>query len=231
MRVMAAPLIVLDLDGTLVDTASDLVATLNFVFARVGIPPVEYADARNMVGGGARMMIERGLAAEGQTIKPDALDDLVREFIAHYAAHIADSSRPFPGVEAGLDELSARGCSLAVCTNKLEWLARRLLDALGLTRRFVALCGGDTFRLQKPDPELLRRTIGLAGEGHKSAIMVGDSISDIAMAKAAKFPVIAVSYGYTEIPVSELAPDRIAGSFADVPPAVFELLSEHHSRV
>jgi phosphoglycolate phosphatase len=226
---MAAPLIVFDLDGTLVDTAPDLVATLNFVFARVGMRPVAYAEARNMVGGGARMMIERGLAAEGQTITPDKLEDLVREFIAHYAAHIADTSRPFPGVEAGLDALAEHGCLLAVCTNKLEWLARRLLDALGLTRRFVALCGGDTFRLQKPDPELLRRTIALAGEGGKSAIMVGDSISDIAMAKAAKFPVIAVSYGYTETPVSELGADLVVGSFADVPPAVLKLASGYQT--
>src|SRR5260370_34435614 len=156
---MVAPIVVFDLDGTLVDSAPDLVATLNVVFARIGLPSVAFADARNMVGGGARKMIERGLAAEGRSLAAAELDQVVRDFIEHYAAHIADRSRPFAGLEPALDRLAQGGCRLAVCTNKLEWLARRLLDALKLTQRFVAICGADTFRLQKPDPELLRSTI------------------------------------------------------------------------
>lgn len=224
---MAAPLIVFDLDGTLVDTAPDLVATLNFVFVRIGLPPVAYADARNMVGGGARRMIERGLAAEGRTVPPEELDHLVSEFIAHYAARIAELSKPFPGVESGLDALAGRGCLLAVCTNKLEWLARRLVDALGWRQRFVALCGGDTFKLQKPDPELLRCTIAVAAKGLDWAVMVGDSISDVAMAKAAKMPIVAVTYGYTEIPASQLGADRVVESFADVPAAVLDLAGRY----
>ena len=130
---MATPIVVFDLDGTLVDTAPDLVATLNTIFAREGLPPVAYEAARNMVGGGARLMIERGLAAEGRRLPAPDVDRLVADFIAHYAEHIADHSRPFPGLDAALDELAAPGCRFAVCTNKLEWLSRRLLDALGLT--------------------------------------------------------------------------------------------------
>jgi phosphoglycolate phosphatase len=223
-RIMVAPIVVFDLDGTLVDTAPDLVATLNVVFTRVGLPSVAYADARNMVGGGARMMIARGLAAEGRSIASAELDQLVRDFIEHYAAHIADRSRPFVGIEAALDQLAQGGCRLAVCTNKLEWLARRLLDALGLTGRFVAVCGADTFGLQKPDPELLRRTIKHAGAALGRAVMVGDSITDIALAKAAGIPVIAVDYGYTQTPVAELGADRVIGDLADLPSAVFELM-------
>ena len=221
---MAAPTVVFDLDGTLVDTAPDLVATLNIIFAREGLPPVAYDAARNMVGGGARAMIERGLAAEGRKLAAAEVDRLVDDFIEHYAAHIADRSRPFPGLEAALDELAAGGCRFAVCTNKLEWLSVRLLDALGLSRRFVAICGADTFGLQKPDPELLRRTIARAGGHPGQAVMVGDSISDIALARAAGIPVVAVDFGYTETPVGELGPDRVISALSDLPNAVFELL-------
>src|SRR6266852_7503607 len=106
---MAAPIVVFDLDGTLVDTAPDLVATLNVVFARIGLPSVAYAEARNMVGGGARKMIERGLAAEGRSLVLADMDRLVRDFIEHYAAHIADRSRPFEGLDAALDQLAQDG--------------------------------------------------------------------------------------------------------------------------
>ncbi len=219
-----APTVVFDLDGTLVDTAPDLVATLNVIFAREGLPPVDYDAARNMVGGGARAMIERGLAAEGRTLAATDVDRLVGDFIAHYAAHIADRSRPFPGLEAALDDLAARGCRFAVCTNKLEWLSVRLLDALSLSQRFVAICGADTFGMSKPNPELLRRTIARA-DGHADrAVMVGDSISDIATARAAGVPVVAVDYGYTETPVGELGPDRVISALPDLPNAVFDLI-------
>jgi phosphoglycolate phosphatase len=220
---MLVPLVVFDLDGTLVDTAPDLVATLNVILAREGLPPVAYDAARNMVGGGARVMIERGLAADGRKVATPAVDKLVKDFIEHYAAHIADQSRPFPGLEAALDDIEAGGCRLAVCTNKLEWLAVRLLDALGLSKRFVAICGGDTFGLQKPDPELLHRSIARCEGRVEQAIMIGDSISDIAMAKAAGVPIIAVTYGYTETPVGELGPDRVISACPDLPRVVFDL--------
>ena len=221
---MAAPLVVFDLDGTLVDTAPDLVATLNVVFARIGLPSVPYAQARNLVGGGARKMIERGLSAEGRRLGAAEMDGLMADFIAHYSAHIADQSRPFSGLELALGALARGGCRLAVCTNKLERLARQLLEALGLAQSFVAICGQDTFKLQKPDPLFLTCTIRQAGADPRRAVMVGDSISDIAMAKAAGIPVIAVDYGYTEIPVAELGPDRVIGSLAELAPAVFELI-------
>jgi phosphoglycolate phosphatase len=216
--------VVFDLDGTLVDTAPDLVATLNTIFAREGLPPVAFDAARKMVGGGARAMIERGLAAEGRELPVADIDRMVGDFIAHYATHIADRSRPFPGLEPALDKLATHGCRLAVCTNKLEWLSVRLLDALGLTRRFVAVCGADTFGIKKPDPELLRRTIAKAGGHAGRAIMVGDSISDIAAARRAGIPVVAVDFGYTETPVSQLGPDRVIGAHSDLPKAVFDLL-------
>jgi phosphoglycolate phosphatase len=221
---MLSTLIVFDLDGTLVDTAPDLVGTLNFIFAREGLPPVPYDEARQFIGGGAKMMLERGLQAEGRSCTPPALEQLYADFVAHYAAHIAERSRPFPGLEAALDELAARGHRFAVCTNKLEWLSRRLLDELGLSARFAAICGQDTFGVQKPDPEILRRTIAQAGGTTDRAVMVGDSATDIDTARAASIPVVGVDFGYTDIPIAELAPDRVIGSFAELPAAVRQLL-------
>jgi len=223
---MVSAIVVFDLDGTLVDTAPDLVATLNLVLARIGLPGIPYAAARNMVGVGTRKLIERALAAQGRNLPAAKLELLVRDFVAHYAAHIADLSRPFAGLEPALDRLVESGCRLAICTNKLEWLARRLLETFSLTQRFVVICGGDTFGLQKPDPDLLRKTIIQAGAAADPAIMVGDSINDIAMARAAGVPVIGVEYGYTETPVALLRPDRVIARLADLPDTVLGLLAD-----
>src|SRR5262245_37952877 len=134
---MGAATIVFDLDGTLVDTAPDLVDTLNVVLVQEKLPPIPYERARSLIGGGARRMIELGLQQEGRACTAAECDRLYIQFIDHYAAHIADRSRPFPGLEAALDALAATGAHLAVCTNKLEWLSLRLLQALGLEKRFA----------------------------------------------------------------------------------------------
>ncbi|MSO68596.1 MAG: phosphoglycolate phosphatase [Pseudolabrys sp.] len=217
---MPAPTIVFDLDGTLVDTAPDLIDTLNVVFAREGLPPVPYATARNLIGGGARAMIARGIEAEGGVLKPAKLEQMFDDFIAHYTEHVADRSQPFPGLVDALDALAAGGCRFAVCTNKLERLSILLLEKLKLADRFDAICGQDTFRIQKPDPEILRRTIAVAGGSLQRAILIGDSATDIHTARAAGVPVIAVDFGYSERPVSELEPDRVISHFAQLPAAV-----------
>jgi phosphoglycolate phosphatase len=217
--------IVFDLDGTLVDTAPDLVATLNVVLARAGLQPVAYADARPMVGGGVRVMVERGINANARLLPTAEIDRLERDFIAHYADHIAVHSQPFDGVEATLEQLAESGCRLAVCTNKLEWLSLRLLDALGLRPKFRAICGADTFGVSKPDPTILNRTIERAGGDRTRAIMIGDSSTDIATARAAGIPVIAVDFGYSDIPVAELKPDRVVSAFSELPETIFRVLS------
>jgi phosphoglycolate phosphatase len=218
-----APTIVFDLDGTLVDTAPDLVATLNIILAREGLAPVPFDNARKMIGGGARTLIERGLQAEGRAGVAAEVDRLYKDFVAHYGEHLAERSQPFPGAVAAIEELAARGCRLAICTNKLEWLSVRLLDALGMSRHFAAICGQDTFGVQKPDPQILLQTIQRAGGQSAFAVMVGDSINDIEVARAAKVPVIAVDFGYTETPVSALDPDVIIGHFGNLPAAVDRL--------
>jgi phosphoglycolate phosphatase len=220
---MAAPTIVFDLDGTLIDTAPDLVDTLNLIFAREGLPPVPYETARNLIGGGARMMIARGLEAEGRALSPAEAERLFTDFIAHYSEHIADRSRPFPGLVDALDTMAAGGSRFVVCTNKLERLSVKLLKQLDLAHRFAVICGQDTFGVQKPDPEVLRRTVAAAGGTLRNAIMVGDSLTDIRTARAAGIPVVAVDFGYTDRPVTELGPDRVISRFAQLPAIVAEL--------
>jgi len=219
----SAPVIVFDLDGTLVDTAPDLVDTLNIVLAREGLPPVPFEAARNLIGGGARTLIERGLQANGRSCAAAEVDRLYRDFVAYYGDHLADRSQPFPGAVAAIEQLERRGFRFAVCTNKLEWLSIRLLEALGISRHFAAICGQDTFGVQKPDPQILLKTIRKAGGDSGRAVMVGDSVTDIEVARAAGVPVIAVDFGYTETPVSALGPDVVIGDFDKLPAAVDRL--------
>jgi phosphoglycolate phosphatase len=215
--------IVFDLDGTLIDTAPDLIATLNFTLTQHGLPAVRFDAARPMIGGGARGMIERALVAEGRNCSPADVEVLYSAFVAHYAEHLADRSRPFPHVEVALDRLASERHRLAVCTNKLEWLAKRLLETLHLADRFAAICGQETFGVQKPDPHVFRGTVTRAGGDPKRAIMVGDSITDIRTARAAGVPIVAVDFGYSDVPIAALKPDRVIGSFAELPAAVDDL--------
>lgn len=217
---MTAHTIVFDLDGTLVDTAPDLVDTLNVIFSREGIAPLPYERARNFVGGGARAMIGHGLNAANRVLSSEKLDRLFADFIEYYSEHLADRSRPFPGLTDALDALATRGCRFAVCTNKLEALSVRLLDKLGLADRFVAICGQDTFGVQKPDPEILRRTVIAAGGQMDTTVMIGDSITDIHTARAAGVPVIAVEFGYSDRPIADFGPDLVIGHFSDLPAAI-----------
>ena len=219
-------IVVFDLDGTLVDTAPDLINALNYVLDREGMPPVPLKSARTMIGQGARRLIERGLELDGRVISVEDVDRLTTVFIDYYAANIAVESRPFEGTEDALDQLAARGFRFAVCTNKLEWLSKRLLDQLGLSSRFSAICGADTFGVSKPDPAILRQTIAQAGGDEKAAIMVGDAGPDVGVARRAGVPVIGVGFGYTDVPIAELKPDRLIQHMRDLPEAVESLMPD-----
>jgi phosphoglycolate phosphatase len=219
----SAHTIVFDLDGTLVDTAPDLINALNYVLDREGLPPVPLHVARNLIGAGARKMIERGLEAEGRAAAIEDISRMTADFINYYADHIADESRPFDGLEVALDNLAARGHRLAVCTNKLEWLSKRLLDQLGLSGRFAAICGADTFGVQKPDPTILRETVARAGGQLSASIMVGDAGTDVGVARRAGIPVIGVGFGYTDVPIADLKPDRLIHHMRDLTEAVTSL--------
>jgi phosphoglycolate phosphatase len=225
------PTVVFDLDGTLVDTAPDLINALNFVLGREGLPPVPLHSARNMIGAGARKLIERGLELEGRSASLEDITRLTRDFIDHYAAHIADQSRPFEGLESALDDLEAAGYRFAVCTNKLEWLSKLLLDQIGLTARFAAICGADTFGVSKPHPAILQQTVLRAGGQLSSAIMVGDAGPDIGVARRAGIPVIGVAFGYTEVPIADLKPDRQIQHMRELPEAVQTLMLQRPAKL
>lgn len=221
-----APILVFDLDGTLADTARDLIGTLNVLLAREGLPTVAPSAARSLVGAGARALIERGFALNGAPLPPERVDPLVQDFLAHYEAHIADESELFPGARAALERFSAAGFRLAVCTNKPERLARILLEKLDAADHFAAICGRGTFPMHKPDPRTLMLTIDAAGGDPRRALMVGDSKTDIDTARNAGAPVVAVDFGYTETPVSALSPDRVISHFDELWPAAFALLGD-----
>lgn len=218
------PTLVLDLDGTLVDTAGDLLATLNVILAREGLTPLTLEAARDIIGSGARAMLEAGFSAGGQVPSRERLDRLFAEFVDHYSEHIADVSAPFPGAVESLDRFLADGWRLAICTNKLESLARRLLDAIGISDRFVVIAGQDTFGVRKPDPRHLSETVSKAGGTANAAVMVGDSHFDIAAARAAGIPSIGVTFGYSSVPIGELGPDRIISHFDEMYAIAVELL-------
>ena len=220
--------VVFDLDGTLVDTAPDLINALNFILDREGLPPVPLKSARTMIGAGVRRLLERGLEVDGRNASVEDINRLTDDFIDYYAAHIADASRPFEGLESALDDLQAQGYRFAVCTNKLEWLSKRLLDRLGLSARFAAICGADTFGISKPDPAILQQTVARAGGQLSTTIMVGDAGPDIGVARRAGIPVIGVEFGYTEVPIAELKPDRLIGHMRELPAAV-EILMLHRN--
>ena len=214
---MSAPLLVFDLDGTLVDTAPDLIDTLNVVFAREGLPPVPYATARKLIGGGARAMIARGLEAEGRVLNPMQVERLFDDFIAHYAEHIADRSRPFPGLIEALDALAARGHRFAVCTNKLEWLSVLLLRQLDLAGRFAAICGAGHVR----HPEARSGHPARHDRGGGRRIRHARSWSGIPKPTSAPRarPAFRSSRSISATPkrpVAEFGPDRVISHFARI---------------
>lgn len=218
------PLVIFDLDGTLAETAGDLMAALNVVLGREGIAPLPVEQARTLLGAGGRALIQRGFAVSGRSLEPPQLERLFADFLADYESHIAARSHLFPGVEAALDALHRSGCAVAICTNKMEKTSLMLLDALGVADRFRAICGQDTFGFHKPDARTLPAVITRAGGDPRRTVMVGDSVTDIAAARNAGIPVIAVDFGYTDTPVGELGPDRVISHFDALPAAVADLL-------
>lgn len=223
--------LVFDLDGTLVDTAPDLAAATNHVLTRFALPPVDQSEIRQYVGNGALAMIRGALRAHGRSVDDDQLMDLFEMFITHYAANIANTSRPYPGVIRALETFAGQGAKLAVCTNKLEVHARLLLDALDMSRHFQALTGRDTLEMCKPDPRHLTGTIGLAGGEPARAVMIGDSETDIATAKAARVPVVAVDFGYATAPVLSYAPDAVISHYDELAPALAQMMRTAPARV
>jgi phosphoglycolate phosphatase len=214
----ARNILVFDLDGTLVDSAPDLLRCLNAVLAEQGRTGVSLADIRAMVGDGAAKLVERGFADTGAPVEPAALPALVQRFLLHYSAGRHALTQVFPGVVETLARLRARDCRLGVCTNKPYGPTMEILELLGLAGYFGAVTGGDSLPVRKPDPGHLLGTLDLLGASASQAVMIGDSANDVAVARAAGVPALIVRYGYTRIPAEELGADAVIDSFDDIIP-------------
>lgn len=208
-----------DLDGTLLDTHEDLAAAVNHALAQIGRVPVPASEVRKLVGGGTKLMLERALTVTGG-IPEAGTADLIEELIRFHENHIAIHTKLFPGAIEMLDGLAARGVKAAVVTNKLERLAVRLFDELGLSDRFFTIIGGDTLGRgrAKPKPDLLQEMVRRAGGGR--AAHVGDSSFDTGAARAAGFPCVAVSFGFNDLPMDELGADAVIDHFDELIPTL-----------
>jgi phosphoglycolate phosphatase len=217
--------IAFDLDGTLIDTAPDLAASLNAVLAEQGVAPVSIEDARTMVGHGAKVMIERGYAATGIPLPPEVAPQCFERFIEIYRARIAQESRPFPGCLEALEALEDAGAVLVVATNKRTDLAVAVIEALGMSHHFAAIVGADMAPAAKPDARHILFAVEEADGDPDMAIMVGDSATDVNGARNAGVPVIAVTFGYTDVPAAKLGADAVIASYDELLATVAKLVA------
>ncbi|BBK41262.1 phosphoglycolate phosphatase [Allostella vacuolata] len=214
------PAIIFDFDGTLVDSAADLRTALNMLLAEARLPAQPIEAVRRMIGDGALKLVERGFAAAGRPVAGDALARQGQRFLELYEPISADSTQPYPGVVETLERLAAAGHRLGLCTNKPERATRLMLETLRLDRLLTSVVGGDTLPVRKPDPAPLLAAIAGLGLAPAQALMVGDNEHDVATAKAAGVPVVAVSYGYARVPLAELHADATIDAFDELPAAI-----------
>ena len=217
--------IAFDLDGTLVESAPDLIGTLNRLLVRAGHPEVPLASARHLVGHGALALLRHGFEEAGATLEEAASPGLFEAFIADYRAHIADGSHAYPGVVETLDRLAARGAILCVATNKRTDLSVALIEALDLTRHFAAIVGPDVVSARKPHGAHIREAVLRAGGDPARAIMVGDSATDVGAARDAPVPCVVVTFGYTEIAPADLGGDALIDRFDQLETALDRLIA------
>ena len=223
--------IVFDLDGTLVDTAPDLVAATNHALGLEGLLPVPAAALTSWVSHGARRMLVEGLRHTAVTRTEADVDRLLTRFLAYYEANIAVKSRPFDGAVPVLLEIKQTGAKLAVCTNKREKLSKLLLRELDIAQLFDAVAGRDTFPVSKPHPDHLLGAIRLAGGNPGRSVMVGDTAVDIETARAAGIPSIAVGFGYSDVPAAQLGAAATIFHYRELGAAVAALHPQYGGKV
>jgi phosphoglycolate phosphatase len=213
--------LIFDLDGTLADTAPDLLAATNAVLSARGRPRLDLEHLRHMVGFGAGALITQAMEASGAPVTPDEMPPLIEIFLNYYRAHIADGTRLFPGVTETLTQLKAAGAGLGVLTNKPQELTDLLLPRLDLAGIFAAVYGAGRKPYTKPDPRIFQDVVADITGG--PAVMIGDSITDLNTARAAGAPCILMSYGFTPVPARELGADVVLDNFAQLPDALRDL--------
>ncbi len=218
--------LLIDLDGTLVDSEPDLTAALNATLAEYGRAAVDSSDVRRMVGDGLVKLVERGFAATGGLPSEAVQAEAVARCLAHYKAAPTARSKPFPGAPEVLAALRKQGWRHAICTNKPEELSRIVLENLGLLPLVDAVVGGDSLPVRKPDPGHPLGTLERIGASPDQAVFLGDSINDLKAGRAAGLPVILVTFGYTVTPAAELGADALIDSFAGLPRALEQLAAD-----
>jgi len=222
--------IVFDLDGTIADTAGDLIDAANAALIAEGFGRAPAEAIKKGVGYGTKAMLESALAAGGHEATAELVQRMGARLVAHYEENIAAKTRLFPGFSEVAASLRHSGTKLVLCTNKRERLTRRLLQALGIGTLFDAVAGGDTFPFHKPDPRHILELVRLAGGTPSSTLMVGDSEADIGAARAAGIPIVAAGFGYASQPARELGADAVMNRFEELPALIGALLPQamHH---
>ena len=213
---LEAECVIFDLDGTLVDTAPDLLATLNVLLGELGRRPLTLPEIKSAIGLGAKALLRNGANLTGAPLSEDQIEEMFDKYIAYYSAHIADHSTPFPGAVEVLEACREAGVKLAVCTNKLESLSHQVLAALGLDGYFDAVIGSDTLAVRKPDPETVLEILRRTGASPEKTLFVGDSQTDLETARAAKVAIVLVDYGYSATPARELTPDAVISHLREI---------------
>ncbi len=217
---MKHSLIIFDLDGTLADTAPDLLGTLNRITKPYNLSQITMEQFGQIIGHGAKAMIQRSFKVNNKPLDDETLEELFKAFLTDYSVNIANETVLFEGVLDAMDALGEIGYEFALCTNKTESMARLLLNELGVTQRFKSITGGDTFKFRKPDARHLSETAKLAGFKVSDAIMIGDSATDINAAINAKIPSVAVTFGYSDAPIKSLEATKIINNFRKLPAAI-----------
>lgn len=216
---------IFDLDGTLVDTSSDMLAGANAVFERFGHgAPLRVEDHAAVAFAGGRAMLETGATLSGFSWG-DRYAEAYDLFLQAYSADLHRRSVIYPGVEACLDGLAEAGWKLAVCTNKPGGLAERLLVSLGLRRRFGAMIGADTLPVRKPDPEPLFEAVRRVEGDPARSVLVGDTITDRRAAANAGMPCVLVTFGPVGDAVAEMKPEGLLDAFEDLPKVLSNLVT------
>ena len=220
----SARAVVFDLDGTLVDTAADIQAILGEVFAQDGLVAPSVPAVRDMLGDGARVLIERAVATSP---RPADVDGLLRRFVARYAQVPCRHSVPYPGAVDLLATLRRDGWRVGLCTNKPQAPTRGLLAALDLGGLFDSVIGGDALPgIRKPDPRHLAAVLAELAVPPRQAVMVGDGPNDLLTARALGVPCVLVSFGYTPVPARELGADLLVDRLADLPGPCAQLVEQ-----
>ena len=215
--------VVYDLDGTLIDSAADMQVAVSRVLADHGLPAITDQDARLFMGEGSQVTMRRAFAKWGRELADEEAKAVTREFVRYYEAEPMRFTTAFDGVPEVVARFDRLGLRQGVCTNKFERPSRIILEALKLMPPILDVAGADTFAVRKPDPGHILQLIERIGGDPRRAVMIGDSVHDVAAAHAAGVPAVLVSWGYTARPAHELGAEAVIERFDALPEALARL--------